>query len=278
MLRQIAAAFLFIRVFWNADPTLAQPAAARPETKSPAPLIHAHAHNDYEHTRPLLDALDHGFCGVEADIWLVEGKLLVAHDRDKVRPERTLEALYLDPLQQRVKQHGGRVYRNGPGFMLLIDIKSDGETTYAALREVLGRYTEILTESRTNEARTNAITVVISGNRPRETMKRETTRYAGYDGRMADLDSTEPARFIPLISDNWRQHFKWLGTGHMPESEKEKLRGIVSRCHAAGRKVRFWATPDKPGVWKELFDAGVDLINTDDLGGLQEFLLNQGAK
>src|SRR3954453_17294915 len=26
----------------------------------PAPLVHAHAHNDYEHARPLLDALDNG--------------------------------------------------------------------------------------------------------------------------------------------------------------------------------------------------------------------------
>jgi len=32
------------------------------------PLIPAHAHNDYLHARPLLDALDHGFCSVEADI------------------------------------------------------------------------------------------------------------------------------------------------------------------------------------------------------------------
>ena len=27
----------------------------------PVPLVHVHAHNDYEHKRPLLDALDHGF-------------------------------------------------------------------------------------------------------------------------------------------------------------------------------------------------------------------------
>src|SRR5207237_4622701 len=45
-------------------------------TMAAVPLIHAHAHNDYEHTRPLLDALDHGFCSVEADIHLVDGKLL----------------------------------------------------------------------------------------------------------------------------------------------------------------------------------------------------------
>ncbi len=29
----------------------------------------------------------------------------------------------------------------------------------------------------------------------------------------------------------------------MPVSEREKLHGIVSRAHAAGYWVRFWATP-----------------------------------
>src|SRR6185295_14563982 len=67
------------------------------------PLPQAHAHNDYEHARPLLDALDHGFCSVEADIWLTPDGLLVAHDRKDLKPARTLEALYLDPLRERVK-------------------------------------------------------------------------------------------------------------------------------------------------------------------------------
>jgi len=42
----------------------------------------AHAHNDYQHERPLLDALAHGFQSVEADVFLVEGKLLVALNRN----------------------------------------------------------------------------------------------------------------------------------------------------------------------------------------------------
>jgi hypothetical protein len=74
------------------------------------PLAQAHAHNDYEHQRPLLDALDHGFTGVEADIWLVNGKLLVAHEEAHIETERTLEALYLEPLRKRVSENGGRVY------------------------------------------------------------------------------------------------------------------------------------------------------------------------
>ena len=63
---------------------------------APGPLIHTHAHNDYEHARPLLDALDHGFCSVEADIYFVDGQLLVAHERSAVQPARNVAQVLLD--------------------------------------------------------------------------------------------------------------------------------------------------------------------------------------
>ena len=83
---------------------------------------------------------------------------------------------------------------------------------------------------------------------------------------------------MPLVSDNWTKHFTWLGVGPMPESERAKLHQIVQRSHAAGYDVRFWATPDLAGpardaVWSELVAADVDALNTDDLAGLQSFLL-----
>ena len=48
-------------------------AVARAADEPVTPLRQAHAHNDYEHPRPLLDALDHGFCSVEADVFLTDG-------------------------------------------------------------------------------------------------------------------------------------------------------------------------------------------------------------
>ncbi len=78
----------------------------------PTPLPKAHAHNDYEHDRPLYDALDHGFTSVEADIHLVDGQLYVAHDSDEITPNRTLRSLYLEPLKRRIIQNAGRVYPN----------------------------------------------------------------------------------------------------------------------------------------------------------------------
>ena len=65
-------------------------------TAQTAPAVPiAHAHNDYEHHRPLLDALKAGFASVEADVYRVDNQLLVAHDRQDTNPERSLESLYL---------------------------------------------------------------------------------------------------------------------------------------------------------------------------------------
>jgi hypothetical protein len=239
------------------------------------PLIHVHAHNDYEHTHPLFDALDHGFCSVEADIYLVDGQLLVAHDRSKVKPERTLQSLYLDPLRERVKKNGGRVYPGGPECVLLIDEKTRWQTIYPVLRNTLTNYADMLTTFGPEGTKTNAIRVIITGYRSKDMFAGESTRYAGVDGDLTDLDSGAPADLIPWISSNWVMSFSWRGTGPMPEAEKLRLQTIVSKAHAHGRQVRFWGSPDQPVFWREMRANDVDLINTDDLEGAQKFLLSQ---
>jgi hypothetical protein len=256
------------------------PAAASHERVTP--LARAHAHNDYEHARPLLhDALDHGFTSVEADIFLVDGDLLVAHDPEDLDPTRTLRSLYLDPLRHKVL-HGGIYPGWRDDFQLLIDIKTDGEPTYAALDRVLRspRYAFLWTAYRYGHVRRGPVTAVVSGNRPRGTMEAQRTRFAFYDGRIANPDDLGPgddARLTPLVSDNWTTLFSWRGDGEMPADERAELKLIVDTAHAAGQRVRFWETPDAAGpqreaVWRELVAADVDHINTDDLAGLQEFL------
>jgi hypothetical protein len=51
-----------------------------------------------------------------------------------------------------------------------------------------------------------------------------------------------------------------------------KLRELVRRAHAQGRRLRLWAAPDNEPGWRELGDAGVDLLNTDHLAELESFL------
>ncbi len=241
---------------------------------SPKPLAEAHSHNDYEHKRPLFDALDQGFCSVEADIYLVDGQLLVAHDRKDVKAERTLEALYLDPIRDRVRANGGRLFAGGPPATLLIDIKTEGARTYARLRDVLTKYREMLSVFHESSVTTNAITVILSGERPFEVLAAEKERLAGLDGRMSDLDRSPPysSSLVPLVSDNWRTHFTWDGLGEIPADQKAKLAALVARAHAQNRRIRFWNASDRIGMWKAQQEAGVDMINTDRLADLAKFL------
>jgi len=236
------------------------------------PLLHAHAHNDYWHERPLFDALDRGFASIEADIFVVNGKALVGHDRRELKPERTLESLYLEPLARRVKGNNGRVHAGSDRFFLLVDIKSDPHEAYPLLHEMLSKYAESLTVVDRGEVRPGAVTVVITGNRPIAKMDKATLRYAGVDGRMTDLGSDLPSHLMPMISDNWSDHFTWRGHGEMPAGERAKLRGITDKVHKAGRLLRFWATPENESTWRELRSAGVDLIGTDRLDELATFL------
>lgn len=253
--------------------------AATADDKKPVqvvvPLTNAHAHNDYEHKRPLFEALENGFCSVEADVFLVDGKLLVGHTRSSLRPERTLESLYLDPLRERAKANGDKVYRGGPTVFLLVDVKSKAKETCEALLKVLDGYEDLVSVTRDGRFERGAVTVVVSGNCDRQTITAPTVRRAGIDGRPSDLDSDAPVDQIPWISDSWQSRFRWRGDGPIPEEEKTRLRNLTAKAHKHGRLVRFWATPENAAVWKELRADGVDLLNTDRLADLRRFLLEE---
>ena len=271
--------------------------AVAPGPPEPAdrPRPRTHAHNDYEHPHPLFDALHAGFVGVEADVYLVGADLRVSHDPvadwSKVP---TLEAAYLTPLRDLVRRrNNGGVYADGTPLLLLVDLKTAAEPTYARLHHALveyqaatpGLFTTYTTGPDGRYAVTaGAVTVVVSGNRPRAAMKRQATRLAGYDGRLADVgpdaNPDDGPGFVPLISDNWNVAFKgdsaWDGAGEMPPATRARLRELVKAVHSEGKRLRFWNLPkDTPAVWGPLYDAGVDLINTDDLAGLSRFVASR---
>jgi hypothetical protein len=202
----------------------------------------------------------------------------VGHTEAELRPERTLQRLYLDPLERRVQQHGGRVYTGGPTLTLLIDLKSDGPSTYRALSQILPRYASLLTIYRDGQRHEGAVQIIISGNRPIELIAAEPLRYVAVDGRLSDLGGSRPTALMPVISDRWTAHFRWQGNGPLPAPEHERLNRIVQQAHQRGQRVRFWATPDQAAVWRVLSEAQVDLINTDDLEGLAGFLRQKAAE
>lgn len=254
----------------------------------------AHAHNDYWHTRPLHDALAHGFQSVEVDVHLRDDTLFVAHDANEIRSGRTLQALYLDPLRERIRACGGQVYRalseaaTPRPLWLLIDVKTAPGPTYDALRQALASYAGMLTTVRidaTGNARLQlgTVTVLLSGNRPVGALldalaRTEHRLLTVLDGRPRDLGRA-PAReghrrvppiLTPLISASLADYLVPSPDGAALDTAA--IRTLSERAAAYGHPVRLWGTPDTPAAWSRLQALGVGVLQTDDLGALVEWL------
>ncbi len=239
------------------------------------PLPNAFAHNDYFHKHPLYDALDNGYTNIEADIFLKDDELIVAHINPYFKDSHTLEILYLKPLFDRIILNGGQVYKgyNSP-VTLLIDIKTEANRTYMALKPLLEKYRSILTSYSNGKVALKQVTIVLSGNKPYDIIKSETNRLAFIDESLQDAASDTLSKDVfTMASCKYSRIIKWNGTGIMPGAEKQLLQLYVAMAHKYGKKVRLWASPENITVWRELLNCGVDLINTDKLVILKNFLL-----
>ncbi len=248
------------------------------QNKEKVEVIPAHSHNDYEQSRPLFNALDCNFKSVEADVYSIGDSLFVAHDFDQIKPGQTLRSLYLEPLRKLIEQNKGSVYGNGEEEILFIDIKDDAMKTYQLLDQILKPYTDMLTSFENGEKKKGSIMVVVSGNRPFDFMKSQNVRYAGFDGRLENLDLGISPALMPVVSDNWTKYFSWNGIGEMPEKERLKLKDFAEKAKTNGYILRFWGTPNQTteqrvAVWTELKNAGVGLIGADNLKELKQFFL-----
>lgn len=134
-----------------------------------------HSHNDYTRDVPLYDALSAGCMSVEADVWLYSGNLRVAHT-DPGNSGPTIQDLYINPLIALLDAHnpkGGSsngVYpqNSSQSFVLLIDFKSDGTTTWNAVYSALQplRDAGYLSYWDASGFMSRPITFVASGNAP----------------------------------------------------------------------------------------------------------------
>ncbi len=236
-------------------------------------VIPGHAHNDYEHERPLLDAIQNGFMSVEVDVHLINDELYVAHDQPgEPDPSKTLETLYLKPLESFFEKNDGKIYRGYDGdFFLMIDFKSEAVPTYHKLTEVLSRYRHLLRVVNDGKIEPGAVRVFISGNRPMGQIINAASSLAGIDGRPQDLEMNISSAVMPVVSDEFVNHLSWDGVNEIDDEELRRFKALIEEVHKQKKLIRFWAIPDQPGIWQFLLDHHVDLINTDQPEGFHSF-------
>jgi len=262
MIKTIASALLGI--------VLTAAHAQTPRFQPAPPLEQGHSHNDYWRTHPLFDALQLGFKSVEADVFLIDSTLQVGHERAALRPDQTLQSLYLDPL----RQLNGHYYTKPAELWLYVDFKNDGPATYAQLHKVLSRYRELL--STPGKPRAGGVRVILTGGYPRQQILADPNRLVFLDGQLTDLQPSLAAN-IPAVNGNWKKTFRWDGVGSMPAAEAARLRQLNDQAVRTGQKVRFWDLPaasaaQRQAVWRELLRYPALLVGADELTELKQVI------
>lgn len=238
---------------------------------SPYTTLNAHSHNDYENTIPFRLAYDNRFGSIEADIWAVNGNLFVSHNRQDIKSDRTLDALYIEPIVKLFRANGGQAWNDSKStFQLLIDLKTDVEPTLSMLVEKLKLYPEVFDPG----INKNAVRIVITGNRPEPAGFSSYPDFIFFDGILDQKYDEDQLKRVALFSENLKNIIKWNGEGEISSKERSRLKGVIDSVHSLDKKIRFWNAPDDINAWNIFIKMKIDYINTDHIVKLSEFLNN----
>lgn len=235
---------------------------AQPKVYSTA---NAHSHNDYEQPVPLTTAYNEMFGSIEADIFWQNGELLVAHTKEKLALHRTLENLYLKPLSAFVEKNKGYIYADtSRRLQLMIDLKTNADTTLGSLVELLQQY-PALTQCAN-------LKITISGNRPDVSKYSSYPSFIWFDGELQNEYPAAALARIVMLSSDLKKYAEWKGKGSIPAAQRDSMQMAINRAHNLGKTVRFWGAPDNKNAWRQLIGLKVDYINTDRIKALSDFI------
>lgn len=222
-----------------------------------------HSHNDYNQPIPFYHAFYAGFNSIEADIFVEDGKLLVSHNRKYLSPLRTLKELYLDPLQYALQRDTSR------RVCLLIDVKEDYVPELKLLMAELVPLRPLLM----TRQHPGHVKILISGNRPAPADYKNYPDYLFFDNDLALPHTKIEWTRVGQVSLDFGKYSKWKGVGNIPDEDKKRIKHTIDSVHTnTGKLVRFWGAPDNEKSWDTQMDIGADIIGTDHIDLLEEYL------
>jgi alkaline phosphatase len=228
----------------------------------PAQNVLIHSHNDYEQVEPLANALRNKVYSFEADIYLVNDTLKVAHDKKNLLTAPSLNSLYIQPIVNLFQTHHGRISSDSSyAPILMIDIKEKGEEALNALVKLLSTNLSVFDRKKNSKA----VQIVISGDRGDILKWPSWPTFILFDGRINEQYSKEQLERVAFISDSYFNYTK------QKETTDSLIKQLAIKTHQMKKLLRLWAIPDNSSSWTHLRELGVDIINTDKVAECRKY-------
>lgn len=215
-------------------------------------VVLIHSHNDYLQKTPFWLAYTNGANSIEVDVYLDNKTLKVAHSKEEIVDNNTLETMYLKPITSILKKRENTLRP----LILLIDIKSEAKKTLNAIIKSIKKFPSII--------KNKQIQIVISGNRPDADNYTSFPDYIYFDHQEIEQElSTETWKKVAMVSTSFKNYSNWNGLGRLTHLDLAKVKNVIEKVHSFGKPFRFWAIPDTKTAWRTFIDLGVNIINTD---------------
>lgn len=259
--RNSAAAFLILALF-----------AGKADAQQALSLNNGHSHNDYKQHIPLLTAYYAESGAIEADVFLKDGQLFVAHELREIDPKLTLTKTYLEPLYGFFIKNNNHPYADARlKLQLVIDIKENYQQVLPQLLKELKPFQQMIRQA----GNSDGIAIVISGDMPAPRDFKNYPDFITFDGRPSTVYTTEELKRVAMISDDLSHYTVWNGKGTPTKTDEAKLKEVINAAHKKNKPFRFWATQDSPNTWVELEKFGVDWIGSDAPQKLHDFYVKR---
>lgn len=234
-------------------------------------------------------------------------EVYVGHNQLYLEPNNTLWSLYLGPIFNMLEscnplfeaddgqnallehtdiKHG--LFYNSPEtpLHLMLDIKTDANATYVALKQQLKPFidNQYLTHYDTTQDKLvqGPLTITLSGNLPKELVRLEELRYMFLDGPLFNMTAKTDDNFLQqvkkesvIVSASLQQLlgddvYALVATQELSDKAKSTLKNYFDRAHQLGLKTRIWGSTTWPiylrnTQMKAFWQLGCDLVNADDL-------------
>ncbi len=234
-----------------------------------------HSHNDYVRTVPFWQAYAQKMNSIEADVYCVDGKLLIGHDPEDLRDDVTFEELYVKPLLTVFGRNGGRAWKDSDNrLQLMVELKSPTEPTLSAVVDMLGQWPEVFDPAVNEEA----VRVVITGNVPSPDRFADYPEFIFFDGSINRNYTPDQLARVALFSEHFTNYSRWNGKGSIVDDQEARLYEAIDRAHSQGKPIRFWGAPESVAVYYVFYNMGIDFINTDRPEEAAAFFSDWGNK
>ena len=174
---------------------------------------------------------------------------------------RTFDSLYIQPILSVLKKqnpsspfvtaptHNG-VFDTSAGqtLYLWVDVKTNGTTTWPYVVKALEplRQGGWLTKYNGTGITNGTVTVIGTGNTPRDQVESQNNRDYFFDGPLSSLNSSANSNITqylsPIASTSFLQSFGWPKDGKLNDTALAKLRGQISSASARGIGTRYWVS------------------------------------